>query len=169
VAAGVWIVTRSVNEVMTLAAKAARGAGAPPAQAAQFGAAAAVHLGAGREIDPLEQALAALPEGPVILLPLALMRIAEQGQGGHISGTVTDADPALLQSYLEALPYAARLADGGLVELYLSRPSARPRLTRIALPDHLFDDWNRLAARLLVPESEASRLSGAGAGLSDND
>lgn len=48
-------------------------------------------------------------------------------------------------------------------------PKDRPMLTR-ASPDP--DDWKaltRLARRTYAPASEASRLSGAGAGLTDND
>lgn len=56
----------SVNEVETLAAKAARGAGAPPAQAARFGRAAVHHLAAARDPEALLDALAALPRGPIL-------------------------------------------------------------------------------------------------------
>ena len=161
--------TRSVNEISVLAAKAACAAGAPPAQAAQFGAAAGVHLGSGRAIDALCDALAALPDGPVIALPLDLMRIAEHAQDGHARGFVAGIDPALLQSYLEALPYEARLLHNGTVALDLNRPATSRALSRIDLTDHIYAEWNALAARLLVPESAASRLSGAGAGLTDND
>ena len=92
--------SRSSNEVMGLAAKAARGAGAPPAQAAQFGAAAAAHLGAGREIDVLVAALAVLPDGPIMTLPLDIARIAETAQDGLATGVVAADDVPLVASYV---------------------------------------------------------------------
>jgi hypothetical protein len=61
--------TYSVNEVQMLAQKAARGAGAHPAQAAHFGRAVVCHLAAGREASDLSAALEALPGGPVQTLP----------------------------------------------------------------------------------------------------
>jgi hypothetical protein len=67
------------------------------------------------------------------------------------------------------LPYEARLLDNGTVALDLNRPATRRALSRIDLTDDIYAEWNALAARLLVPESDASRLSGAGAGLTDND
>ena len=154
---------------MGLAAKAARGAGAPPAQAAQFGAAAAAHLGEGRDIEALSAALGALPDGPIMTLPLVIARIAEQAQEGLATGVISVRDVPLAASYVAVLPYLAWLDTGGTLALDLSRPAKRGAVQRIDLPDAVFKEWSALAARLLVPESDASRLSGAGAGLSDND
>jgi hypothetical protein len=161
--------TRSMNEVMVLASKAARGAGAPPAQAAQFGAAAVVHLANDGERQDLHNALAALPEGPIISLPLEITRIAETARGGKAIGRIVADGTALLQSYVSTLPYQAQLLQGDEIHLDLTKPAARLPVQRIDLPEDTYAEWNALAARLLVPESEASRLSGAGAGLSDND
>jgi hypothetical protein len=158
--------TRSMNEVMVLATKAARGAGAPPAQAAQFGAAAAAHLAAGRDVRSLHKALIALPDGPIIALPLEILRIAETILA---RGPLQSADIDLVQSYVSTLPYQAHLSREHLLELDLTKPATRIPVQRIELPDELYVEWSRLAARMLVPESDASRLSGAGAGLSDND
>lgn len=157
--------TRSANEVAGLATKAALGAGAPPAQAALFGRAAAVHLAAARDPQALEAALAALPAGPVIEVPVALLRLAETAKPGPISGVA----PALLQSYLAALPYQATLSAQGTVQLDLATPAAPIAAARLTLPAPLAARWSALAARLLVPETAASRSRGAGAGLSDND
>ena len=44
-----------------------------------------------------------------------------------------------------------------------------PMPARLTLPAPLADKMMALAARTYVPETEASRLSGAGAGLTDND
>lgn len=62
--------THSVNELQSLAQKAARGAGAYPAQAAHFGRAVAYHLAAQRDSRALQDALAALPAGPIQTLPM---------------------------------------------------------------------------------------------------
>ena len=154
---------------MVLATKAARGAGSPPAQAAQFGSAAVVHLTQGRDVSALNAALAALPDGPIIALPLALTRIAEGQAEGIATGVLGHADLGLAQSYVQALPCALALTVDGTVHLDLNRPAPRALVQRIDLPEDVYADWAALAAELLVPESGASRLSGAGAGLIDND
>ena len=161
--------TRSANEVMSLATKAARGAGSPPAQAAQFGSAAVVHLTQGRDIAALSAALAALPGGPILALPLVLTRIAEAQVEGTATGLIDQAEDTLAQSYVDALPCAAALTADGTVHLDLHRPARRASVQRIDLPEKIYADWSALAAALFVPESDASRLSGAGAGLTDND
>jgi len=159
--------TRSANEVSVLAAKAARGAGAPPAQAAQFGAAAVAHLAAGGDLDVLDAALAELPMGPIITLPLAISGVAEQAKGGHAQGRIA---PSLLaRSYAASLPYHAVLDGEGMLVLDFDVPATRSAPIRFALSDAVYEQWSALAAAMLVPESEASRLKGAGAGNSDND
>lgn len=160
---------RSANEVMVLATKAARGAGAPAAQAAQFGAAAVVHIIAGREIEVLDAALASLPDGPIIELPLSLMRIVEGQVEGIAQGPLDQSQNALVQSYVAAMPCAAALTAEGVVHIDLNRPAPRAAVQRINLSEQTYAAWTALAAALLVPESDASRLSGAGAGLTDND
>ena len=154
---------------MVLASKAARGAGAPPAQSAQFGSAAVLHLAMDRDVSALNTALDALPDGPIIALPLALMRIAEAQVEGIATGVLDQFDAALAQTYVEALPCAAALTADGVVHLDLNRPAKCAVVTRIDLPEKTYAAWTPLAAVLLVPESDASRLSGAGAGLTDND
>lgn len=152
---------------MVLAGKAARGAGAPPAQAAMFGAVAVWCLGQGLSPSILDDALGALPAGPIIDLPLALAQIAEGAQEGHATGMI-EATP-LAQGYVATTPYHADIDMQGCVTLNLNQPRARAVPQRIDLPEDVYTRWSALAARLLVPESDASRLSGAGAGLTDND
>ncbi len=165
--------TRSANEVMNLATKAARGAGAPPEQAAEFGRAVVCHLLAERDINDLTDALAALPAGPILTLPLGFARVLEQAKGESATGHVSCADTlALAQSYADALPFAQTSAAGaeGLdISINLGEPAARAPITRVTLPEDLAAKMTTLAARTFVPESEASRLAGAGAGLTDND
>lgn len=168
-AAGVRPVTRSANEAMVLATKAARGAGAPPAQAAQFGAAAVGHLSAGMDVSVLDAALDALPHGVILELPVAIVQMVEQAQAERYCGPLPVAVSPLVPSYLATLPFAAGIDGQGTVTLDLNEPSARKMPARIDLQEQTYDRWSALAARLLVPESDASRLSGAGAGLTDND
>ena len=165
--------TRSANEVMALAAKAARGAGAPPAQAAEFGRAALCHLIAGREGADLRRALDALPAGPILSLPLAFARIIETSNGGTATGIIPRAaELALAQSYAEALPFEqthAAETKGLSLTVHTTKPVRRSAVARVRLDDGLAAFMSTLAARTFVPESEASRLAGAGAGLTDND
>ena len=160
----------STNEIAALAAKAARGAGAPPAQATQFGQATTCHLAAERDPALLDQALDSLPLGPITTLPGALMRLLEGATGDTAQGML----PAtgLTQSYAEAQPFAltcAQTEQGFDITFALNSPANRPMPARLTLPAPLADKMMALAARTYVPETEASRLSGAGAGLTDND
>lgn len=161
--------TLSMNEIQALAAKAARGAGAPPAQAAQFGAAAAAHLGAGRDVADLNAALGALPQGPILTLPLTIARIAETARDGLATGVIPAEDIALAASYAAVLPQLAWLSAEGVLALDLTKLARKLTVQRIVLPAEILSDWAVLAARLLVPDTDASRRSGAGAGLDDND
>lgn len=161
--------TWSANEVQALAAKAARGGGAPAGQAASFGRAAVIHLCADRPADDLISALGALPEGPIMSLPLALAQVLETTQ---CRGPVRCASAALAQSYCETLPFAHEISltpDGMDLCIDLTRPGPRRPVKRVALPADLIALLDDLASRILVPESDASRRGGAGAGLTDND
>ena len=159
--------TRSANEVMVLAGKAARGAGAPPAQAAMFGAAAVWCLAQGHPVSLLDDALGALPRGPIIALPLTLAQISETAKEARASGMI-EATP-LARGYVATTAYKADIDSLGRVTMDLNQPRVRVVPQRIDLPADVYSRWSALAARLLVPESDASRLSGAGAGLTDND
>ena len=163
----------SLNEVTALAAKAARGAGAPPAQAAEFGRAAARHLAAERDAQDLAEALSALPSGPTLHLPLMVMRLAEEVADGQARARIPRPEMTdLLRSYFDAQPCAIvseEVGDTFEITLNLGDPAAPPPKTRLEVPEDLFTRISDLAARILVPESEASRRSGAGAGLTDND
>ncbi|MEP4198719.1 MAG: hypothetical protein ABJL99_24100 [Aliishimia sp.] len=129
----------SANEVQMLAQKAARGAGAYPAQAAHFGRVVAYHLTANRSADALSSALDALPSGPIQTLPV----------------TTDESDVcALATSYREALLPAQQ------------RPDLPARLL---CPEALLSQMQKLAHKTYVPSSQGSRASGAGAGLTDND
>jgi hypothetical protein len=162
--------TWSANEIANLAAKAARGGGAPPAQAAVFGRAALRHLIAGRDIGGLQDAVLALPAGPILALPQAFAEVCESAQNGRAKADLPVGE--LTHSYAEAMPYfceAITNADHVTINVELTRPAQNQPVRRVDLPLDFAAHLKRLADKLLVPESDASRLSGAGAGLSDND
>ncbi|MBM1311777.1 hypothetical protein JQT66_16170 [Sulfitobacter mediterraneus] len=160
----------SANEVMNLAAKAARGGGAPVAQAYAFGRAAACHLIAERPAADLDTALDALPKGPILDLPLLLMACAEARQNEAVipGGPLPD----LTLSYAQSQSFACTATRSGsqiTLSQTFDQPAAQLPIKRVMLPDALAAKMQALAAGLLVPETEASRRAGAGAGLTDND
>ena len=154
-------------------AKAARGAGAPPAQATAFGAAALCHLIAERETRALSDALDTLPLGPILSAPLALTRLLEAANGEVARKEITcNGFADLMISYLDAQPYETKweISESILTAtLFLKQPRKVGGTARVTLPDDLVPKLRNLAAKTFVPESDASRLSGAGAGLTDND
>ncbi|WP_299679563.1 hypothetical protein [uncultured Roseobacter sp.] len=159
-------------EVSALAAKAARGAGAPAGQAALFGQAAALHLQQGRGAGALAEALETLPEGPIMDLPLVLQEALPVARSGGEIDVVWAGDVALAWSYLETMPYRCDVElerPGGLKVRFSPRSDARPRAQRISGCEELLHKMATLAAKTLVPDSAASRSGGAGAGLTDND
>lgn len=163
--------TWSVAEITALASKAARGAGAPAWQAARFGQAAALHLRHGRPATELGEALTSLPDGPAMDLPLALdAALATEAPEAEV---MADAPPGLLQSYIDALPCRATATPGeaGVWQLSIDRgaPRERPAPGRISCSDALIAQMTALAEKTYVPETDASRAAGAGAGLTDND
>ncbi len=129
----------SATELRDLARLAARGAGAHAAQAAHFGRATVAHLTAGRDPKALQTALNELPGGPIQTLPFAAS---------------LDPVDGLSQTY-------STLRTEKVVQ-----PGAP---ARIDVPDRLVAFLTPLAGKTYVPASEASRLSGAGAGIADND
>lgn len=158
-------------EILALATKAARGAGAPAGQAALFGEAVALHLGQGRGADAVSAALDALPEGPISTLPLVMQTVVPMAQEGGEAKVEWPGDTDLARSYFDALPLECTVQREGATGLTLTFATReRPlSLHRITDCDDLIAKMTELAARTFVPESAASRLSGAGAGLSDND
>ena len=124
--------TQSANELEMLAQKAARGAGAYPAQAAHFGKVLVCHLVQNRPINALISALNALPDGPIQLLP--------------IRQELSKTDP-LEQSYAD-------------LRIPPDQRTALP--DRIVCPADLHAHLTELAERTFVPDSAASRAAGAG-------
>ena len=140
---------RSVNEIQGLVLKAARGAGVPLGIAEDLSASVPFTLAD----DTLADIADILEQGEFAPLidDIAALDARECGQQ-------TPRPPATTPRLMEALAAARGLAD-------------RPRPANAARPvaDALWARLEMLAARTYVPATEASRASGAGAGLSDND
>ncbi|WP_299724330.1 hypothetical protein [uncultured Tateyamaria sp.] len=164
---------KSWTEIQALAVKAATGAEVPPAQALAFGSMLARHLADGGSEAPLSQAL----DTPATILALA-HQVERMIETASVSGRVVgmrEQDPgrrAMLISWLASLPCQAEItanADEVCATLSLSAPGLRARPARISIGSALFEQMQTLAARTYVPDSDASRAGGAGAGLMDLD
>jgi len=163
----------SWTEVQALGVKAASGAGVPPAQSLAFGAMMARHLADGGAEAPLARALDA-PDR-IVTLAHRIETIVENASIRARPIDVSEADAgtrSLLVSWLAGLPCQSDLTVTGAdvrVALSLTAPSTRTRPERIALSDALKEQLEALAAKTYVPDSDASRAGGAGAGLMDLD
>lgn len=163
----------SWTEVQALGVKAAGGAGVPPAQALAFGAMLARHVADGGPQGAVSAAL----ERPEAIVDLAhrVETIVEAASVSARPVKATEDDPgtrAMLVSWLSGLPCLAELDVSGpriSVRLSLTDPSTRKRPDRLVLDAALLTQLNDLAARTYVPDSDASRTGGAGAGLMELD
>jgi len=164
---------KSWTEIQALAVKAATGAAVPPAQALAFGAMATRHLADGGSEAPLSEALN--DSGTIVDLAHQIEAVIETASVSEQPVRVSEPDTgrrALLISWLASLPCQAETNATSAeirVRLSLTDPSARTRPARVHIGTALFDQMQDLAARTYVPDSEASRASGAGAGLMDLD
>ncbi|WP_299611309.1 hypothetical protein [uncultured Tateyamaria sp.] len=163
----------SWTEVQTLGVKAASGAGVPPAQALAFGAMLARHVA---DEGPQGAVQAAL-DNPDRIVALA-HRVETIVEAASITSKPVDATEddagtrAMLVSWLAGLPCKSELDVAGpkvRVSLSLTEPSTRGRPERLALTPSLTEQLNTLAAKTYVPDSDASRAGGAGAGLMELD
>lgn len=156
----------SANEIETLVLKAVRGGGVPLGHAEDLASAARF-----LDLDSLEHCPCRGPDAPVMALPRALdkVRIGDVPQ-------VVEAGPALAAAYFAAFEDVTGQAvawheDGAHVVMTGMKDTDGPPspLGRRSVPDDIFQHLTDQAALTLVPESEASRAVGAGAGLNDND
>lgn len=170
----------SLNEVAGMVQSAARGAGLPTGQAEELGRVAAYLAGTGASIAPVTAAL----QEPVCTVDVqwAGDRITvHQGPAALIGPIVCDAfamgyTTAVLADLAHAPLVGAFLAESGVAQKWngpevscsdttVLKAGCKPVI--IAQED--WNIWSGLAARTYVPETASSRLSGAGAGLTDND
>ena len=172
-AAGSADLSQSWTEVQALATRAAVGAGVPMAQALAFGTTAARHLADDEPEAALAHSLAA-PE-TITALALQVEKMIERASLSPrpVPVDAPDADArALLVSWLRALPCRTAIDVSGprvLAALDLTAANAHARPDRVTLSAGLHATFTTLAARTYVPDSDASRAMGAGAGLMDPD
>lgn len=158
--------TRSWYEVQSLAEKAALGAGVPFSQAARFGVGAARHLSEGRNAESLKELMDA-PE-QITNLALEVERAVEAASSGAGAYLIKTSDHLLAASLLQSLPCDVLVEPDGAglsVQVLLDTPQRRTRSARVEVPQDLWVMFEVYAARTYVPESDASRLQGAGASL----
>jgi len=178
---------RSLNEIQTMALKAARGAGVPLANAEDLARAAAGSIHTRPDVlrellvvlrTPL--AAASLSDGPTLSGSFALTGPAaiDLLLAGENAVTIRPPPPA---SLLAALVKDAnqthgvsvvirKLPNAALLEFSMTEaPPSKRRTGSVEVEDSIWSRLNTLAAKTYVPATEASRSQGAGANLDDND
>jgi len=158
----------SANQIIATTLKAARGAGFPMAQAEGFATAAAQHLIEGRDEADISQALIHTDDSPIYTLPMVLDEVCLTGSQSIKDAKLSD----LIASYVETAPFQAQCVRAGrtvLIKHISDKPPTTATAPRVAMSPTLWAHLNKLAAKTYVPASEASRIAGAGAGLTDND
>jgi len=166
----------SSNEIQMLVLKACRGVGVPMGQAREVAVALA----------ETPQALAALP--PHLARPMQPAKF-------DFSDGLTVQDASLLRDFPACADAAAlgvqqvricglaacdlahalarsrglTIAAEGADVVFTGTEAARPEASRCAVLPEIWQQVTNFAALTYVPETDASRVGGAGAGLSDND
>ena len=157
---------KSANEIATLVLKAARGGGLSLGLAEDLAVAAAFldfdqltvcpcHAGGSATVIPTALDLVAAGDGPIAV----------------------SADRAIIDAYVASVEYHTEqtlvwdtTATGAIFRRFEPiKPTTQPPKGRRNLPSALNDHLADMAAKILVPETENSRIFGAGAGLMDND
>ena len=157
---------KSANEIEALVLKAARGGGLSLGLAEDLAMATAF-------LD-LDQ-LAICPchkDGAATVIPTALDLVAA-GEGPQ---TVV-ADRATLDAYVASIEHQTgqnlvwnATQKGAVFQRFEpTKPAALAPKGRRVIPATLNEHLTDMAAKTLVPETENSRIGGAGAGLTDND
>ena len=170
----------ALNEVGGMVEKAARGAGIPLGQAEDLGRTAIYLASTGGDVSAVTRALqeehttvdmnwssdtVLVTSGPVALIgPM----IRDAFAMGYDTAVIADIDHATL--------VGAFLAENGVALRWDGRTLTRSDTSVLTLtckpvtiPAAAWTVWGDYAAKTYVPETDASRLAGAGAGLTDND
>lgn len=172
---------QSVNEVEMLVLKAARGSGLPLAQA-QDVARALVASGAMDAfqdfLDLANQQNTASNvrffneqmtyETPNILAdaPIAARTVAS---GACQQAVFEGCDTGPMMQAISAFFGVVCTQQGSGCVLTATQNPQKVQAKRLTVSDQILADLGVLAAKTYVPETDASRLAGAGAGLTDND
>jgi hypothetical protein len=181
------MIERSLAEVSATVLKAARASQLPLAQAEDVSRAVAFLKTAG--FDELLTALRG-PFEPVQYhsenghIVLKVTQVAMAGPaaldalcGGATSVSLKGPDAPELLKALVILANCDglgsfvldRIGDRFEIQPSASGPHRKASHTRVVMPESVWITLEAMAAKTYVPATEASRLNGAGAGLSDND
>ncbi len=170
----------ALNEIGGMAQKAARGACIPLGQAEDLGRVAIYLAATGGNVSLITRALEE-PYSPLALDWGADAVTVQSGQAALVAPALRDAfamgyDTARLADPCHAPMVGAFLAEDGValrwegLDLTRSDTTVLPGTCKpVVIPDADWSAWARYAANTYVPETDASRLAGAGAGLTDND
>lgn len=171
---------RALNEVENMVQKAARGAGFPAGQAEDLGRVAGFLAGTGASVAPITMALQESISAVNVRWEDGQIAVI-QGPAALIGPIIRDAfamgcTTAVLSDIAHAPLISAFLAHAGVAQKWdgtTVTPSdttvLKPACKAVTIPEVDWQVWADFAARTYVPETEASRLGGAGAGLTDND
>ncbi len=170
----------ALNEIGSMVQKAARGAGIPLGQAEDLGRIAIYLAGTGGDVSAVTRALQE-PSTTVDMIWSSDIVSVTSGPAALIGAIIRDAfamgyDTAVLADLDHAPLVDAFLAECGVALKWDGRTLTRsdttvqqPACKPVAIPAADWDIWGAYAAKTYVPETDASRLAGAGAGLTDND
>lgn len=177
---------RSMNEVFGMVLKAARGAGVPLGHCEDL-AYAAAYIAA---TDP--QSLDILPDvlgadhtapactsngdalqisGPSVALSAPMAADAIRAGYSEVRLTNVQAPTIVFGIFATFETAVTHHFDGPDLVLTKSDAAPPPHVTQatVTVSDQLWQQLGDFAAKTYVPASDASRLAGAGAGLTDND
>lgn len=175
---------RSINEIASTALKAARGAGVPLGHAEEFARAVEVLARRG-DVDGLVEAAEALtrphrtakllqeaaectlqPASAIMAMPIACDLL----RAGIGEVRLRDCTEQRLAQAFAVLSAAKVVSSEGDLSVTAAEEMDMPEFSGpCAVPDRAWVIFTEFAAKTFVPETEASRQSGAGAGLTDND
>jgi len=175
---------RSHNEVVAMAIKAARGAGIPFGHAEDFGPVVAyLAVTFPNDLDCLQSVLRTT-YAPLVMTqnddtvtinnaqaviagPVALDAL----RAGAAVVQLCDVDaPALAKAYFNRAGAFHCVDDGKALRITtVAKTETEYVVQAIDMPGAIWTMLSHFAAKTYVPASDASRLMGAGAGLTDND
>lgn len=171
---------RALNEIGSMVQKAGRGAGIPLGQAQDLGRIAIYLASTGGDVSAITRAL----QEPATTVDMNWSSEAvsvTSGPAALICAIIRDAfamgyDTAVLADLDHAPLVGASLAESGVALKWEGRTLTRsdttvlqPACKPVIIPAADWDVWEEYAAKTYVAETDASRLAGAGAGLTDND
>ncbi len=157
----------TANEIEMLVLKAARGGGVALGHSEDLSAAAAF-----LDMDALAVCPCSGVTPAAMAVPVALDLVAA-GAGAQ----TVQAEPAVIAAYVACVQARSgrtlvwsSTPTGAVFERFKDRaPDVAMPFGRRTIPVTLVRHLTEMAAKLLVPETDASRKTGAGAGLNDND